>query len=117
MSQIRLVAIICGVILGGAIIAFPDQFLFSKTVPSSFWTKYFPLPFGAGWFISLIALFPIIFTRTTLTTTIKWTFTCLLLSVLVCVPISIFVAGYSLSINNVLGQYMWVSLICIPPYI
>ncbi len=113
----RLVALICGVILGGVIIAFPDQFLFSKTVPNSFWTKYFPLPFGAGWFISFIALLPIIVTKSPLLPTIKWAFTSMCTSILVCVPISVFIAGGTLSINNFINQYMWVSLMCIPPFI
>jgi hypothetical protein len=49
--------------------------------------------------------------------TIKWVFTSIFISILVYVPISVFIAGGTLSINNFINQYMWVSLICIPPSI
>jgi hypothetical protein len=105
------------ILLGLAIVVLPNQFLFSKTVPNSFWTEYFPLPFGAGWFITFIALFPIVWFNKTVIIAAKNSILGLLLSILVSVPIAVFIIGGTLSPSNLLGQYFWVGIICIPPLI
>ena len=93
-------------LLGLAIVVLPDQFLFSKTVPNSFWTEYFPLPFGAGWFITFIALGPVVWCTKALSGALKSAGSVTLLSILMAVPISLLVGGGTLSVNNLLYQYM-----------
>lgn len=106
-----------GVLFGLAIVALPNQFLFSKAVPNSFWTAYFPLPFGTGWFIALIVLIPVVWLNKSVTGALKGSIACLLPSVLVAVPISLSITGGTLSANNLLNQYLWVGVVCVPPLI
>lgn len=106
-----------GIFLGLAIVAMPSQFLFSKTVPNSFWTEHFPLPFGAGWFITFIVLVPVVWLNKTVRSAVKGSMFCLLPSILVAVPISLSIIGGTLSPNNLLNQYLWVGIICIPPFL
>ncbi len=106
-----------GILFGLAIVFLPNQFLFSKTVPTSFWTEHFPLPFGAGWFITFVTLVPVVWINKSVLIAIKGSISSLLPSMLVAVPISLTVIGGTLSPNNLLNQYLWVGIICIPPLI
>lgn len=115
MPQERLAMVVTGILYALAIVALPNQFLFSKTVPNSFWTECFPLPFGAGWFITFIILIPVMWTNKPLLGAIMGSVLSLFLSVLVAVPISLCVIGGTLSFNNMLSQYIWVGIICVPP--
>ena len=45
MQREKLAIVSSGIPFGLAIVTLPNQFLFLKTVPNSFWTEYFPLPF------------------------------------------------------------------------
>ncbi|WP_154667201.1 hypothetical protein [Niveispirillum irakense] len=115
MKREKLAVLCSGIILGLAIIFLPDQFLFSKTSPKSFWTEYFPLPFGAGWFITFIVLVPVIWINNSVLSAIKGSIASLLLSILIAVPISLSIIGRTLSPNELLYQYPWVGIICVPP--
>jgi hypothetical protein len=105
------------VLLWLSIIVFPNQFLFSKIVPSSFWTEYFPLPFGAGWFVTFIILLPVAWFGISLVSSIKNSILGVLVSVVLAVPMALFLIGGTLSINNLLNQYVWVFITCLPPLI
>ena len=115
MQREKLAMVGSGILFGLAIVIFPNQFLFSKTVPTSFWTEYFPLPFGAGWFITFVALVPVVWVNKSALNAIKGSISSLLPSMLVAVPISLSVIEGALSPNNLLNQYLWVGIICIPP--
>jgi hypothetical protein len=106
-----------GILFGLAIISLPDQFLFSKTLPSSFWKEYFPSPFGAGWFITFIVLLPVLWISKSVFIAIKGSVSSLSLSALVAVPISLLIIGETVSPNNLLNQYLWVGIIFFPPLI
>lgn len=71
MQRENLAMLSSSILLGLAIVALPNQFLFSKVVPHSFWTAYFPLPFGAGWFITFIVLVPVVWMSKSLFGAIK----------------------------------------------
>jgi hypothetical protein len=103
------------ILLGLAILVFPHQFLFSKFVPNSFWTAYFPLPFGAGWFITFIALLPVVWLNKSVAGAVKSAISGLFLVICMTVPIALLMIGGSLSPHNLLSQYLWVSMICAPP--
>jgi hypothetical protein len=105
------------VLLWLSIIVFPNQFLFSKIVLNSFWTEYFPLPFGAGWFVTFITLIPVAWSGGSLASSIKNSILGVLFSVILAVPIALFLIGGTLSINNLLNQYVWVFMICLPSLI
>lgn len=114
--QLEKLAMLCsGILFGLAVVAFPDQFLFSKTVPNSFWTEYFPLPFGAGWFITFIVLVPAAWMNKSVFSAIKAAVLSLLPAMLVAVPISLSIIGDTLLPNNLLNQYLWVAIIGVPP--
>lgn len=115
MQREKLAIVVSGILCGLAIVALPDQFLFSKIVPNSFWTEHFPLPFGAGWFITFILLIPVIWMSNSVFGAIKGSVLSLLPSILVAVPMSLSIMGGSLSPNNLVSQYLWVGVICIPP--
>ncbi len=115
MQRERLAMVGSGIFFGLAIITLPNQFLFSKTVPNSFWTEYFPLPFGPGWFITFIVLVPVVWMNKSAFSAIKASLSSLLPSILVAVPVSLSVIGGTLSPNNLLNQYLWVGVICVPP--
>lgn len=117
MQREKLAMIGSGILFGLAIVAVPNQFLFSKTVPNSFWTEYFLLPFGAGWFITFIVLVPVVWMNKSVFSALKGSISSLLSSMLAAVPISLSVIGGSLSPNNLLNQYLWIGLICIPPLV
>lgn len=92
----------------------PAQFLFSKTVPTSFWTEYSPLPFGAGWLISFVLLIPALWLKP-LRKTLIWALP-MVSAVIVCAtPLAMLCNDYSLTLPNVLGQYIWVAINCVPP--
>ena len=109
--------IISTIFLSVAIILLPNQFLFSKIVQNSIWTEYFPLPFGAGWFITFISLIPAIWLATSTSNALKGGIMAVLTSVMVAVPVSVAMVGGSLTPNNLLNQYIWVGIICLPLYI
>jgi ABC-type spermidine/putrescine transport system permease subunit I len=109
--------IVSSVLLWLSIIFFPNQFLFSKTVPNSFWTEYLPSPFGAGWFVTFIILLPVAWFGNTFVSSIKNSILGVLVSVVLAVPIALFLIGGTLSINNLLNQYVWVFITCLPPLI
>ncbi len=113
----NIAAIGSGILLGLAIVMLPNQYLFSKTVPNSFWTEYFPLPFGAGWFITFVALFPIVWLNKSVVGAIKISVLGVLLSICMAVPFALLIIGGTLSPNNLLNQYLWVGIICFPPLI
>ena len=115
MQRGRLAMLGSGVLFWLAIVVLPNQFLFSKTVPNSFWTEHFPLPFGAGWFITFIVLVPVVWMNKSVFGSIKGSISSLLVSILVAVPISLSNIGGTLSTNNLLYQYLWVGVICVPP--
>lgn len=115
MQREKLGMAVSAILLGLAILVLPNQFLFSKTVPNSFWTKYFPLPFGAGWFITFIALFPVAWLNKSVVGAVKRSSLGVLLSISVAVPVALFIIGGTLSPNNLLSQYLWVGIICAPP--
>ena len=115
MQREKLAMLCSGVLLGLAIVAFPDQFLFSKTVPNSFWTEYFPLPFGAGWFITFIVLVPVVWMNKSVFSAIKAAILSVLPAMLMAVPISLSIIGDTLLPNNSLNQYLWVAIIAVPP--
>ncbi len=117
MQRYQYAALCSTALLGLAIVVLPDQFLFSKTVPNSFWTEYFPLPFGAGWFITFIALGPVIWCTKALSGALKSAGSVTLVSILMAVPISLLMGGGTLSVNNLLYQYLWLGIICLPPLI
>ena len=100
-----------------AIIGLPDLYLFSKVVPNTFWTKYFPLPFGAGWFVTFLIVIPAVWFNQKIPVAIKGSMASVLLSILVAVPISEYIFGSKLTFNSVFNQYLWVGLICMPPLI
>ncbi|WP_347332590.1 hypothetical protein [Marinimicrobium locisalis] len=110
-------ALISGLLIVVVIILFPHQFLFSKIVPNSLWTEYFPVPFGAGWFISLLVLFPSVWFSGGVRQALKGAVACIICAVIVAVPISVGLVGDALSVNNVINQVVWVSLILVPPCI
>lgn len=103
------------VILTFAILVLPNQFLFSKTVPNSFWTAYFPLPFGAGWFITFITLIPVFWFNKTLIDAIKRSVLSVVLSLCVAIPVAMFMTSATFSFNNVFNQYLWAGILCFPP--
>jgi hypothetical protein len=113
----KLTAVGSAILLGLAILVLPNQFLFTKTVPNSFWTEYFPLPFGAGWFITFVALFPVVWLNKPVIRVVKISVLVVLLSMCIAVPIALFIIGGTLSPNNLLSQYVWVGIICSPPLI
>ncbi len=115
MRREALIIFLSGILLGLAIIILPNQFLFSKTVPKSFWTEYFPLPFGAGWFITFIVLVPVIWLNKSVRSFVQGSLLGSALSILASVPISLSIIGGSLSVNNLSGQYIWVCGIFVPP--
>lgn len=117
MQRMKFSLIASSVLLWLSIIVFPNQFLFSKTVPNSFWTEYFPLPFGAGWFVTFIILLPVAWFGDSLVYSIKNSTLGVLFSVVFSVPIALFLIGGALSINNLLNQYVWVFITCLPPLI
>ena len=117
MQRTKFSLIASSVLLWLSIIVFPNQFLFSKIVPNSFWTEYFPLPFGAGWFVTFIILLPVAWFDNSLVSSIKNSILGVLVSVVLAVPIALFLIGSTLSINNLLNQYVWVFVICLPPLI
>lgn len=106
--------IFSALLLSSAIIMLPAQFLFSKTVPASFWTAYFPLPFGAGWLISFVLLIPALWLspwRKTLIGALP-----MVSALIVCAtPLAMLCNDYPLTLNNLLGQYIWLVIICLPP--
>ena len=114
--QLEKLAMLCsGILFGLAVVAFPDQFLFSKTVPNSFWTKYFPLPFGSGWFITFIVLVPVAWMNKSVFSAMKAAILSVLPAMLMAVPISLSIIGDSLLPNNLLNQYLWVAIIAVLP--
>lgn len=115
MQRGKLASIGSVIFLGLAILVFPNQFLFSKTVPNSFWTEYFPLPFGAGWFIAFIVLIPVVWLNKLVFGTIRNSVLGVLLSIFIAVPIALFIIGGTLSSVNVLAQCLWAIVICFPP--
>lgn len=115
MQQDKLAMLGSGILLGLAIVVWPHQFLFSKVVQNSFWTAYFPLPFGAGWFITFIVLVPVVWMSKSVFGAMKGGISSLLPSMLLAVPLSLSLIGGTLSLNNLLNQYLWVGLMCIPP--
>ena len=117
MDRNILPGIISSALLILAIVLLPDQYLFSKTVPNSFWVKYFSLPFGAGWFITFVVLFPAIWLTKSLLKSAKIGITILVISVLVAVPISVIMISDTFALNNLLNQYIWVAIIGFPPYL
>ena len=117
MQREKLATIGSTILLGIAIIGLPNQFLFSKNVPNSFWTEHFQVPFGAGWFIAFIVLAPAIWSNKSLLRSIKNSTLCTLLSMLIAVPLSLFMMSGTLSLSNLFSQYLWVSMLCIPPLI
>lgn len=118
MRRETLVKVVSGILLSLAIIALPEQFLFSKVVPNSFWVNYFPVPFGAGWFITFIILIPAVWLGRSLSGSVKGAILVVLASILIATPISVAIVGGALSINNVvLNQYLWVGATCFPPYL
>jgi ABC-type amino acid transport system permease subunit len=117
VQRMRFSLIASSVLLWLSIIVFPNQFLFSKIVLNSFWTEYFPLPFGAGWFITFIILLPVAWFGNSFVSSIKNSTLGVLFSVVLAVPIALFLIGDTLSINNLLNQYVWVFITCFPPLI
>jgi len=115
MQREKLAMLGSGILFCLAIVALPNQFLFSKTVPNSFWTEYFPLPFGAGWFIAFVVLIPVVWLNISVAGAIKASIACLIPSVLLAVPLSLSIAGDTLSPNNLLNQYLWVGIVCVLP--
>ncbi|MBU2114113.1 MAG: hypothetical protein KKE94_10135 [Gammaproteobacteria bacterium] len=115
MQREKLAMLCSGILFGLAIVAFPDQFLFSKTVPNSFWTEYFPLPFGAGWFITFIVLVPAVWMNKSVFSAMKAAILSVLPAMLMAVPISLSIIGDSLLPNNLLNQYLWVAIIALLP--
>ena len=115
MQRSKLAMLGSGLGFGLAIISCPDQFLFAKTVPNSFWTEYFPLPFGAGWFITFIVLVPVIWMNKSVCNAMKAAILSVLPAMLMAVPISLSIIGDSLLPNNLLNQYLWVAIIAVPP--
>ena len=117
MNRSVLPSMISGTLLALVIVLLPDQYLFSKIVPNSFWVKYFPLPFGAGWFITFVVLIPSIWLTKTLSIAAKTGIMVLISSALVAVPISLIMIGGMLTLNNFINQYIWVAFIIFPPYL
>lgn len=117
MQRSKLAMLGSGLGFGLAIISCPDQFLFAKTVPNSFWTEYFPLPFGAAWFLTWIVLVPVVWMSPSLPQAIKASITALLLATSAAVPISMLLTGGALTANNLFNQYLWVGMILVPPYL
>lgn len=117
MQRGKFAAVGSSILLGLAILVLPNQFLFSKTVPTSFWVEYFPLPFGAGWFITFIVLFPVVWLQTSVISSVKSSLFWVFISILVAVPIALLIIAGTLSPYNLLYQYLWVSIICGPPLI
>lgn len=115
MQRSKLAAISSVILLGLAILVFPNQFLFSKIVPNSFWTEYFSLPFGAGWFIAFIVLIPVVWLNKSIFGAVRNSVLGVLLSFFIAVPIALFIVGGTLSTNNLLSQYLWAVVICFPP--
>lgn len=115
LEREKLAMVASGILCWLAIVALPNQFLFSKTVPNSFWTEYFPLPFGAGWFIAFLVFTPVVWMNKSVFGSIKNSIFSLVPSVLVAVPISLSIIGGTLSPTNLLSQYLWVGVICTPP--
>lgn len=106
-----------GILLGLAIVALPNEFLFSKTVPNSFWTEYFPLPFGAGWFLSFLSLIPVIWLASSTSKASTCGIVAVVASVMVAVPISVAMTERWFSLGSLIYQYIWVGIICFPPLI
>ena len=100
-----------------SIILLPDQYLFEKSVPNSIWTKYFPLPFGAGWFITFLTLSPILLISSFKSKIIVLSLLSTLVNVVIIVPISFALNDNLFTLNNIINQYMWVSIIVFPPHI
>ncbi|MAZ89608.1 MAG: hypothetical protein CL693_18395 [Cellvibrionaceae bacterium] len=121
MNRKRLLNSASGLLLFLAILTIPDIFLFAKTVPNSFWTEYFPLPFGAGWFVAFICLVPATwaasFSRRDLMHNVVVVLLVVFLVVIMAVPIALATKGLALSLNNLINQYLWVSIMCFPPLI
>lgn len=117
MNREILTSLTSEVFLCIAIILFPHQYLFSKTVPNSVWTQYFPLPFGAGWFLTFLVLVPVIWFSTSVFKSARGGIITLLVSVILAVPVSMIMSERTLTLNSLLNQYIWVGVICLPPYL
>jgi hypothetical protein len=117
MQRVKFTAVSSAILLGLAILVLPNQFLFSRSVPDLFWTKYFPLPFGAGWFITFVVLFPVFWFNKSVVDAVKSSVSGVFLSILIAVPIALFIIGGTISFNNLSGQYLWTGIICYPPLI
>jgi len=105
VSREKLAARGSGILIALAIIALPNQFLFSKTVPNSFWTRYFPLPFGAGWFLTFVVLTPSIWMSDGKIRSIRKSLLYTLIAPFVAVPISLFHFGGSALLENVINVF------------
>ncbi|MDH2434609.1 hypothetical protein QCD60_18865 [Pokkaliibacter sp. MBI-7] len=113
----KFAAVGSAILLGLAILILPNQFLFSKTMPNSFWTEYFPRPFGAGWFITFVVLCPVCWLNKSVVGAVKSSILGVVLSIFIAVPIALIIIGGKLSSNNLLSQYVWVGITCYPPLI
>lgn len=117
MSRSTFAMLASGLFLCAAIVLFSEQYLFSKSVQNSVWTRYFPLPFGPGWFITFVALLPAVWLSPSLPTAFKGGIVVLSVSILVAVPIAVLKVEGVLTVNNLMNQYTWVLILCFPPWL
>lgn len=122
MKQISLSNTFSFIFLSIAIIVFPYEYLFFKIIPTLFWTNYFPYPFMLGMIMTFIILFPSMWQKSSLYVNIKNTLTAIFFSIILAVPISLFVNIESFSLFklalsdiliNILFQYVWVFIITV----
>ncbi len=115
MNRQRLINSASGLLLFFAILTIPDIFLFAKTVPNSFWTENFSLPFGAGWFVAFTCLAPTAWSANLSGKDLLVKTGVTLLAIIMAVPIALSLKTLPVSINSLINQYLWVSLISFPP--
>ncbi|MEY4590681.1 MAG: hypothetical protein RL497_2757, partial [Pseudomonadota bacterium] len=102
-------------LLALAIWVFPNQFLWTKFVPKSFLTEYFPLPFAPGWFLVSIILTPVVWMERSIKRAARNAYISVVSSALVIVPVVLYLRDERITVTNLLLQLIWVKCICVPP--
>lgn len=115
MNRTVLAIVSSAVLLFLATYVWPELFLFSKFMPNSFWTKYFPIPFGGGWVLTALAMLPTLLMLRGTWRSLLGMLAAFSIGMGIAVPASIEQGFGSLTANNLLGQYMWAGIVCGPP--
>lgn len=101
--------------LAVAIVLLPYQFLFFKIVPVYFFSNWLPSPFTAGWLITLLLLIPAAWLSKTAAQARQVTLRSTIGAVLLGTPLSLYFHTEAFTVNNLIQQLLWVSVITLPP--